>query len=698
MNKIFKLFLAGALLSSSIGSSQEFKHCGTTEAMNKAFAENPAMHQQYLQMQAELKAKDLEAFKNGYQNKQGGTPAPTYIIPVVFHILHLNGSENISDAQIQDQMRILNEDFRKLNADNANTVTAFQGISADTEIEFRLAKKDPNGNCTNGIDRIYSAETNIGDNGSKINTWPRSKYLNVWVVKTISSGAAGYFSGWFNAAEDGIMILNSYIGSIGTGNLQKSHALTHEIGHYLNLSHVWGDTNSPGVDCSGDDNVSDTPPTEGWSTCNLAGATCGSTLDNVQNFMEYSYCSTMFTVGQKNRMHDLLTATTGWEGFSERYKLYTTTNLAATGVSLPAVLCQADFSSNSTSSVICAGDSVTYTDNSWNGTPLTWSWTFPGGTPAASNVASPTITYNTPGVYNASLTVTDASGSKSVTKTNYIIVNNNTAQYSNAFYSEGFETTTIPNADWDVRNTNSGTNTWEQTTTAAATGSKSVRIMNSASYIGNIDELISPSIDMTQLSDSTPSLTYKVAHAQKTSTSADKLQVYVSTNCGKTWVLRQTTTGAALSSAGVVAGSFVPNSSQWITKTVNLTGYITQTNLYIMFRFTSDGGNHIYLDDINIADASVGIEDEIAGNLNFKIYPNPATDNTVIDFSLLSKQTVDLKVLDVIGREVSTIVSGSLNTCDYKYNVNEQAKLAAGVYFIRLTVDNRVFTKKLIVE
>ncbi len=282
-------------------------------------------------------------------------------------------------------MRILNEDFRKLNADNANTVSAFQGISADTEIEFRLAKKDPNGNCTNGIDRIYSAETNIGDNGSKINTWPRSKYLNVWVVKTISSGAAGYFSGWFNAAEDGIMILNSYIGSIGTGNLQKSHALTHEIGHYLNLSHVWGDTNSPGVDCSGDDNVSDTPPTEGWSTCNLAGATCGSTLDNVQNFMEYSYCSTMFTVGQKNRMHDLLT-TTGWEGFSERYKLYTTTNLAATGVSLPAVLCQADFSSNSTSSVICAGDSVTYTDNSWNGTPLTWSWTFPGGSPAASNV------------------------------------------------------------------------------------------------------------------------------------------------------------------------------------------------------------------------------------------------------------------------------------------------------------------------
>jgi PKD repeat protein len=698
MNKLFKLLIAGAFVSTSIATAQDLKYCGTTEAMNKAFAENPAMHQQYLQMQAELKTKDLEAFKNGYQNKQGGTPAPMYVIPVVFHILHLNGAENISDAQIQDQMRILNEDFRKLNADNANTVAAFQGISADTEIEFRLAKKDPNGNCTNGIDRIYSTETNVGDNGSKLNTWPRSKYLNVWVVKAISSGAAGYFSGWFNAAEDGIMILNSYIGSIGTGNIQKSHALTHEIGHYLNLSHVWGDTNNPGVDCTGDDNVSDTPPTEGWTTCNLTGSTCGSPIDNVQNFMEYSYCSTMFTTGQKNRMHDLLTATTGFDGFSERYKLYTTTNLAATGVSTPAVLCQADFISNSNTSVICAGDSVTYTDVSWNGTPLSWSWTFPGGTPASSTLATPTITYNTPGVYSASLTVTDASGSKSTTKNNYIVVNNNTAQYTNTFYSEGFETTAIPNTDWDVRNTNSGSNTWEQTTTAAATGSKCVRLMNNTNYVGHIDELISPSIDMTQLSDTTPNLTFKIAHAQKTSTSADKLQVYISTNCGKTWVLRQTTTGSALSSAGIVAGSFVPTASQWITKTVNLTGYITQTNLYIMFRFTSDGGNNIYLDDINIDAATVGIEDEVANNLNFNVYPNPATENTVIDFTLLSKQAVDLKVLDVIGREVSTIVNSNLNSGDYKFNVNEQAKLSAGVYFIKLNVGNRVFTKKLIIE
>ncbi len=698
MNKIKKLLIAGAFLFSANGFSQEFNHCGTTEAMKKAFDENPALFQQYQQMNAELRIKDSIAYANGYHtNLRAGGTAPIYIIPVVFHILHLNGSENITDAQIQDQMRILNEDFRKLNANFSSTVAAFQGIAADTEIEFRLAKKDPNGNCTNGIDRIYSTETNIGDNSSKLNPWPRSKYLNVWVVKAISSGAAGYFSGWFNANQDGIMILNSYIGSIGTSNIQKSHALTHEIGHYLNLSHVWGDTNNPGVDCSGDDNVSDTPPTEGWTTCNLSGATCGSPLDNVQNFMEYSYCSTMFTIGQKNRMHDLLTATTGFEGFSERYKLYTALNLSNTGVSLPAVLCQADFSSNSSTSVICAGDSITYTDQSWNGTPLSWSWSFPGGTPSSSNDSMPTVTYNTPGTYNVSLSVTDASGTVSTTKNNYIIVNQNTAQYSNTFYAEGFENSAIPNTDWDIHNTNSGSNTWEQTSTAAASGTKCVRIVNNTNSVGHIDELISPSIDMTQLSDSTPSLTYKVAYAQRTSSSADRLQVYISTNCGETWVLRQSTNGATLATSGINTGTFVPNSSQWQTKTLSLTNYANQTNFYIMFRFTSDGGNNIYLDDINI-DAAVGIDDEIANALEFNVYPNPSEESTAIGFNLIKEQAVDLRMLDVTGREVSVIYSGKLNSGEHKYNVNQYAKLAAGVYFVKLSIDNSSFTKKLIVK
>ena len=679
-------------------TAQDLKPCSTTEMMNKYLDEHPAIKSQYL---AEEQMRDLDdqaKFASGYKEGDGKAMVPVYIIPVVFHILHEGGTENISDAQIYDEMRILNEDYRKLNADISAVVPSFTAIAADCEIEFRLAQKDPLGNCTNGIDRIYSAETNIGDDGSKLNQWPRNKYLNVWVVKTITSGAAGYayLPGTTASANDGIMILSTYIGSIGTGSLVRSRALTHEIGHDFNLNHTWGGTNNPEVDCTGSDSVTDTPKTQGHLSCPLGSIVCTSgVIENVQNFMEYSYCSNMFTAGQKSRMRTALTTTTGLTATAQRYNLWTTANLAATGVSLPAVLCLADFQSNDVLNTVCQGDSLTFTDLSWNGNPTSWAWTFAGGTPATSTDSMPTVIYNTPGVYDVALTVSNGSGSVNATKTSYVTVYPNTATYTAAFYSEGFEGSAIPNVDWNVYNANSGTNTWTQTSTAAATGTKSVRIVNASTYDSNVDELISPPIDMTMI-PGTPSLTYKVAHAQKTSTSADKLQVYVSSTCGQSWSLRQTITGAALSTAGVVSSSFVPTASQWVTKTVNLSSVSSYASLFIKFKFTSNAGNNIYLDDINIT-SNVGV-DELSNNINFNIYPNPAEDNSVITFTLLGSSTADVKIYDVVGKEVSTVFTGNLSAGEHTYSISDKTKLAAGAYFVKLAVAGESFTKKLIVK
>ncbi|UPT65747.1 MAG: hypothetical protein M0D57_14645 [Sphingobacteriales bacterium JAD_PAG50586_3] len=116
------------------------------------------------------------------------------IIPVVFHVLHDGGPENISKAQIEDQIRILNEDFRRLNADTVNTPQPFKAVAADCNIEFRLANKDPQGNCTDGIIRINTPKTNDAsdDNGAKgVSYWPRNQYLNVWVVKNIDDQGSG---------------------------------------------------------------------------------------------------------------------------------------------------------------------------------------------------------------------------------------------------------------------------------------------------------------------------------------------------------------------------------------------------------------------------------------------------------------------------------------------------------------------------
>ncbi len=697
MNKLTTLLSAACLTALTFtASAQELKLCSTAEMMDKYLNEHPSLKTAFLAEEKAAATADMAAYLTGYKESTDGSKMlPIYTIPVVFHILHEGGTENISDAQVYDEVRILNEDYRKLNPDISAVVPSFTAIAADCEIQIRLAQKDPSGNCTNGIDRIYSSETNVGDDGSKLNQWPRNKYLNVWVVKAISSGAAGYAykpgATVFDASIDGIVILSTYIGSIGTGSTFRSRALTHEIGHYLNLDHTWGGTNDPGVDCTGSDGVTDTPTTKGHTACLLNDAVCNPpTIENVQNYMEYAYCSNMYTAGQKTKMRTCLTSST-----ASRNNLWSATNLSATGVSLPAVLCLADFESSDALNQVCQGDSLTFTDLSWNGNPTSWNWTFAGGTPATSTDSFPTITYNTPGVYNVTLSVSNASGTVSATKTSYVTVFNNTAQYAAAFYSEGFEGSAIPNADWKVRNANSGSNTWTQTTAAAASGTKSVRIVNASTYDAHVDELISPTIDMTAIVG-TPSLTYKVAHAQKTSTSADKLQVYVSTTCGATWSLRSTLTGAALSTAGVISGSFVPTASQWVTKTIGMSSLASETSLMVMFKFTSDAGNNIYIDDINIM-GNVGI-DELASNLNFNVYPNPAEDNTIIAFNLLESNSANITVYDVVGKEIATVFSGNLSSGEHQYSLAENTKLSAGVYFIKLSVGGENFTKKLIVK
>lgn len=707
MNKITKLLSASLLCFVLLNAKAQetVKRCATTEMQQELFDADPALYQEHLKENARLEAIDKEAYANGYkQTDRAGAP-PVYIIPVVFHILHQYGSENISDAQVKDAIRCMTEDFRKLNADFANTISTFKSIAGDSEIEFRLAQKDPNGNCTNGIDRIVSTLTDVAGtsstsrNAAKLNPWPRANYLNIWVVRSFEGGIAGYaqFPGSGSAATDGIMLLSDYVGAIGTSSAYRSHTLTHEVGHFLNLNHTWDCCSGIGTTC-GTDNVSDTPTTRGHdNTCTTANPCNAGVPENAQNFMDYSYCYTMFTQGQSTRMRAALTSTTG-----QRSSLWTTTNLTTTtGVSSPAVLCKADFDASfllNSSNTICKGNSITFTDRSWNGTPTGWTWSFPGGTPATSTAASPVVQYNTGGTYDVSLTVTNSSGTVSTTKTGYVIVNPGVATYANPTYTESFEGSAIPNADWKVRNNLPGGNTWVQTTAAAATGTKSVRIVNASTYDTYVDELVSPPINMTAITGTNVTLTFKVAHAQKTSTSADKLQLYISTNCGQTWTLRKTMTGSALSTAGVNSTWTTPTSAQWVQQSSPLTSYTTQTNFYIMFRFTSNAGANIYLDDINISGTVGGIQDEFADALSFNVYPNPAEDNTVVGFNLLDKQKVEVALYDVLGQHVSTVFDGNLNAGEHEYTIADKTNLTSGIYFVKLTAGDHQVTKKLIVR
>ncbi len=688
--------LAIAMSTKSTFAQGGYLNCGTDEMVRKSLEANPQLVQEYLQEQARLAQIDRLAYPNNYKDENRAA-AVIYTIPIVFHVINEGGAENISDAQIFDEVRILNRDYAKLNPDTANIVASFRSIAANVQIQFALAQKDPNGNCTNGIDRVTSTLTNAATDNSKLDNWPQAKYLNVWTVKTIgTAGVAGYAylpGTAFPSSVDGVLILSSYIGSIGTGSVATSRALTHEIGHFLNLEHTWGNTNNPGVAC-GDDQVSDTPVTIGHTTCNLTDAGCTPPIiENVQNYMEYSYCSNMFTAGQKTRMRSAITSAT-----ASRSSLWTASNLFATGITAPAVLCQANFETNNTSNnVLCQGDSIKFTDLSWNGHPTSWSWTFQGGTPATSTDSTPSVTYNTPGLYNVGLSVSNTSGTVSTSKTSYIRVNPSTAMYNNTFYSEGFETSAIPNTDWQVNNILPGGNTWVQTSAASSSGTKSAMITNSTAQSGNVDELISPSINMASIAGTNPALTFKVAYAQVISTNADKLTIYVSTTCGKTWTIKKAIAGATLATAPLNTGNFVPTSSQWVTQSVNLSSYVSSPDLFFKFVFTSNGGNNIYIDDINISGSPSGV-DELTNNLNFNVFPNPAEEITNINFNLINKEKVSLKVFDVVGREITSVYNGELAAGEHQYVLNNSSNLSAGVYFVTLNIGGQNFSKKLIVR
>ena len=664
-------------------SGELLKVCGTDEVQNEVYKQHPELRQINAMIEEQAKTHPPDP-----QNP------PVYIIPIVFHILHDYGPENISDAQVIDEVRILNEDYRKLNADISQVAAPFQSITADCEIEFRLAQLDPNGNCTNGIDRIATPKTYKASDASKLNDWPYNKYLNVWTCHDIGSGAAGYsyYPGSApSTAVDGVLILHSYVGSIGTSSATTSRALSHEIGHYLNLAHLWGSTNQPGVQC-GDDGVSDTPVTMGHlpGNCPLNDQTCGNGAENTQNYMEYAYCQKMFTQGQRTRMRNALVSSV-----EQRSNLWSASNLTATGAGATPQLCTADFKTSTR--VACVGANIIFTDLSWNNPPTSWQWDFNNDNVTDATTQNPTYAYSAPGVYSVKLTVSDGASTKTVTKSSYIVIMSNTAS-AQLPYSEGFENSNFPYNDMYLTSASTNATTWNRTTAAAYTGSASVKLDNYSPTSGDVDEFITPAIDMSSVTS--PTMSFKVAYQRRSSTDTlDQLRVLTSTNCGASWVQRYSKSEAALATISATSGnSFTPGStSQWRSENVSIANVTGQTDVRFRFEFTGHGvGNNIYIDDINIS-GNLGIEEEAASEFGMSVSPNPSDGTSTVSFTLGSSYNVGLNIYDLVGKEVISIPKTKMSSGIHKLPLNG-GNLNSGIYFVKLSVDGYAVTKKIIVQ
>ncbi len=664
------------------------------------------------------------------------------IIPTVVHIIHEGGTENISKARVQEMIDILNDDFAK-RTDVFRIPPRFDSIAVDSKIEFRLAQKDPQGNCTDGIIRIYSYKTNDARDVTRfkgLSSWNRNEYLNIWIVRSIDSGGEqgivlGYAQFPFlipglatRASTDGITLISSVVGNAAGSN---KFVTAHEVGHWLGLFHTWGDA------VCGDDQVEDTPiqrgPNFGWwcgDPNEIKQATCYENFltvsqdsimrfligENYQNYMDYGDCKVMFTRGQLERMNFTL------NNIPFRASLHTEANLIKTGVN-DGFTCEKmpipDFWTNTMTT--CVGDNVTFTNGTFNGTADSFEWELPGATPSTSTQVNPTVTYSQPGIYNVTLKAIKDGQTFTKERTRVIYVMPSQPLSKPWGYFEGFEDGNLITSDnWFNINPDNNSNRWEITADASFTGVASLRMKNENNTTREIDRLITPPFDMAAIPSAGASkvLEFKYSYARKTGQSFafnpasgtvervanDELRIFFSTNCGRNWFERSVLTGNALVTAGLVESGFVPQSKdQWRTLRLTIPGaFANSSNFQVMFewRAGSSFGNDFYLDDFRIWDEnSTGIAENVEDLIGLNVYPNPSNDFVKIDFNLNeSISKADIILTDMAGRMVTTIYSGALNQGEHTYVINKSQVRNSGLYFLRINLGGREIVKKVMFQ
>jgi hypothetical protein len=308
-SRFWKMLRWGSLMLTLPGAlvAQGQRNCGSMEYLQQQVMADPTRG---------TRLDQIDSHTALFEHLHGDEERAVVTIPVVFHVIYNSTAQNISDAKLLAQLQQLNDDFARLNSDAGQTPSVFTGLAANTEVQFCLAQRDPSGNATTGIVRRQTTVASFSSNDAVKFTaqggsdaWPRDSYLNIWVAN-LSGGLLGYaqFPGGA-AATDGVVVLSSSVGSIaspGTGSpFNLGRTATHEVGHWLNLRHIWGDANC------GSDLVSDTPThntSNGGCPSYPHLSTCsGTPVEMTMNYMDYTddNCMNIFTLGQKTRMQAL---------------------------------------------------------------------------------------------------------------------------------------------------------------------------------------------------------------------------------------------------------------------------------------------------------------------------------------------------------------------------------------------------------
>lgn len=723
MKKLLLTFLALSTLG--VNAQQQENWCGTDQKIEAEITKDPLVKQ--------ILYNGLYNAANTRSDFSEGQRA-TLQIPVVVHILHDNGIGNISDAQIEDALFILNQDYNRLNPDTVDTrdvaLAPFKQYASSMDVEFKLAKLDPQGNCTNGILRVnapvqtYNASddckyTSLGGSDA----WPRDSYFNIWVVNNIESGGSGVTLGyaqfpyWGAAETYGIVVRHDSFGTIETAQGTDGRTLTHEVGHCFGLPHIfdegWGTPGCSTNDCTSSGDMScDTPPQSAanWS-CNSTWNSCNDipvndpygidVYDQIENYMSYNACQNMFSMDQANIMSNNLAT------IPYLMDLVSPTNITETGVNDPDVLCKADFTADQTE--VCPGTVVYFSDYTYHG-PTTWTWTISPGTEGVdynfvnstdANSQNPEIEFLTGGNFDVSLMASDGVSSDSETKSSYILVlpTANTIPFIERFEDYSSLSSTD---QWNVYNPGNN-NTFEIYTGFGHTGNQCIGINNFAESGSNTDEVISAPVDLSVVDTSLNeivTMSFRYAYRKRNSTDDEWLKVFISQDCGATWAQRKTIHGTLLSSLTETSTWQPASQADWTTvHMTNITAAYFVDNFLYKFEFEGSGGNNFFLDDINIykgapSDQIVGgvdFGDEIA---DFGVYPNPSDDQVTVRFSLAAGINTVVTVRDLTGKVIQTQqVKANSGTNLVVIGLEE---MAAGAYLIEVSTGSNTRTERII--
>jgi PKD repeat protein len=371
-----------------------------------------------------------------------------------------------------------------------------------------------------------------------------------------------------------------------------------------------------------------------------------------------------------------------------RFNLWQSANLTATGATNDLYLCKAQFTTDRTT--ICLGDSIQISDDSYNAvsgwnweiTPAT-GWSFGTGSNATSQ--NPLINFSQPGLYTVKLTATDGTTTDDEIKNNYIRVLPESAVLP---YWEGFESySTLTNiTNWEVYNPNNN-NAWTIENTTGHSGAQCAKITN----FGHLSVI--PSTGSVTLS-------FRYAYRKKTAADYEYLKVFVTSNCGETWAQRKTIGGNQLSSLTSSTSWKPTQQSDWVTvHMTNVTNIYFTPNFKMKFKFEGEGGNNIYIDDINLyaggpSDNLVLGVNEIANLENIELYPNPTEGDIHIRYTAKSNDKTSVSITDISGKIIST------STIQSKTGNNmiilPTDELSAGTYFVKIGQSNQ--TLKFVVK